>query len=208
MSARKAYTLIEMMAAVAVVALCASLIIPGFETMRERAQRTACLSNLRQIGAASMAYHADNGAILPWYTQAGGYWWNALAPYIGAHRRVFRCPADTGFDDPAIDRTISYGWNYKLTGHGDSGVNPNDFVRVAAYPRPGQVPVASDGPGGAMSGQEDCWGYIDERPEHTADPKRHDGKAGVLYLDGHVDILSTSELPNNPRFNDRLLQQQ
>ena len=208
MHARKGYTLIEVMAAVAVIALCASLIIPGFDTMKERAQRAACLGNLRQIGAASLAYHADYGAILPWYTYAGGYWWNALTPYAGADRRIFRCPVDKAFLEQAIDRTISYGWNYKLTGHGDSGVNPNDFVRFASYPRPGQVPLASDGPGGAAAGQEDCWGYIDERAEHTADPSRHDRSAGVLYLDGHVDLLPTKDLPNNPFFNDRNLQQQ
>lgn len=106
-----------------------------------------------------------------------------------------------------MDSTISYGWNYKLTGHGDTGSNPNDFVRLSFYDRPGQVPIATDGPGGPQAGQEDSWGYIDERAEHTADPRRHQGQANTLFLDGHVEALLTKDLPNNPAFIDRTYHQ-
>lgn len=208
MQARRGYTLVEVMVTVAILAICATLIVPGLDKMKGNAQRSACLSNLRQIGTASLAYHADRGTILPWYTNADGYWWNALSPYIGPDRRVFRCPSDKAYREQSIDSTISYGWNYKLTGHGDSGTDPNDFVRIAVYGKPGQVPIATDGPGGPAAGQEDSWGYIDERAAHTADPERHDGHANTLYLDGHVEALNTKDLPNNPSFNDRTLHQQ
>jgi prepilin-type N-terminal cleavage/methylation domain-containing protein/prepilin-type processing-associated H-X9-DG protein len=208
MQARRGYTLVEVMVAVAVLAVCASLIMPSLDRMKAKAQRSACVSHLRQIGTASLTYHADRGTILPWYTNADGYWWNALTPYLGADRKIFHCPADKAYREFALDSTISYGWNYKLTGHGDSGANPNDFVRIATYSRPGQVPIATDGPGGPVAGQEDSWGYIDERAVHTADPKRHEGQGNTLYLDGHVEALRTEDLPNSPFFNDRPLQQQ
>lgn len=205
MQARRGYTLIEVMVTVAILAVCATLIMPGIDRAKASAQRSACLSNLRQIGTASLAYHTDRGTILPWYTHADGYWWNALTPYVDGTRKVFRCPADKAFRESAIDSTISYGWNYKLAGHGDSGSNPLDFVRIGIYSKPGQVPIATDGPGGPAAGQEDSWGYIDERAAHTADPRRHHGHANVLYLDGHVDAQKTEDLPNNPQFNDRNL---
>ena len=147
-------------------------------------------------------YNADHQYFLPWYTYAEGYWWQALSPYVGTNAKVFRCPADTAFTFDAVDRTTSYGWNYKLTGHGDSGVAP-DFVKVVTYSKPSTVLVASDGAGGAASQQEDSWGYIDERAEHEADPKRHFGKGNALFLDGHVERLDTTNFVSSSTYFTR-----
>lgn len=209
MQARKGYTLLELMVTVAIVAVCASFIMPGLDRMKANAQRASCLSNLRQIATASLAYHADRGTILPWYTLTEDhYWWQALSPYTDGSLKIFRCPADKAFRETAMKRTVSYGWNYKLTGHGDSGEDPNDFVRIALYDRPGQVPIATDGTGGPMAGQEDSWGFVDGSVAHSADPNRHNALANVLYLDGHVEAIETRTIPNNPIFDERKLHYQ
>lgn len=199
----KGYTLVEMLVAMVVVAICASLLLPGVEKVKAAAQRSACVSNMRQIGQASLLYHADRQTILPWYTYADGYWWQALAPYTGTDTRIFHCPRDKSFLSEAVDRTISYGWNYKLTGHGDSGADSDDFLRLQTYAKPAGILVATDGPGGTASGQEDSWGYIDERTVHTADPKRHAGQGSALFLDGHVETIFATNFPNNALYQDR-----
>lgn len=199
----KGYSLIEILVVIAILAIGATLVAPGLDRAKAGAQRTACVANMRQIGQASLQYHADRQTILPWFTYADGYWWQALSPYVGTDTKVFRCPVDKNFDTAAVDRTISYGWNYKLAGHGDSGSNPNDFLRVQNFPRPGGVLIATDGPGGAAAGQQDSWGFVDESTGHTADPRRHQTYGNALFLDGHVETLRTTEFPNNPLYQDR-----
>jgi prepilin-type processing-associated H-X9-DG protein/prepilin-type N-terminal cleavage/methylation domain-containing protein len=208
----KGYTLIEILVTIAIVAIGATLVMPSLDRARSGAQRSACLSNLRQIGQASLTYHAEEQTILPWCVESqnsgngDNYWWESLAPYVGPSKKVFKCPMDKNFSEASendTERTVSYGWNYKLAGHGDTGMNGPDFVRIQNYAKPSRVLIASDGPGGAAAGQEDSWGYIDERAIHEADPKRHNGYGNALFLDGHVEAIKTTEFPNNPLYQDR-----
>ena len=121
----KGYTLVEMLVAMAVVAICASLLVPGVEKVKAGAQKSACVSNLRQIGQASLLYHTDQETILPWCKDPDDtYWWMSLVPYVGTDTKVFHCPSDKSFMPQEVARTISYGWNYKLAGHGDTAAVP------------------------------------------------------------------------------------
>jgi len=54
-----AFTLIELLAVIAIVALLAAILFPVFATSRARARVTACLSNEHQIGLAIASYAGD-----------------------------------------------------------------------------------------------------------------------------------------------------
>lgn len=61
----KAFTLVELLVVIAVLSLLAALLFPSFARARAGARRTACTSNLKQIGLAFHLYRQDFDGGLP-----------------------------------------------------------------------------------------------------------------------------------------------
>ena len=67
-----AFTLIELLVVIAVIAVLMAILMPALQQARNQAKRTACCSNLKQVGTAMHMYaDAWNGAVLP-YTGRNG----------------------------------------------------------------------------------------------------------------------------------------
>jgi prepilin-type N-terminal cleavage/methylation domain-containing protein len=69
-SSRPAFTLIELLVVIAILAIFSALMLPTFASAREKGLRTACLSNLRQMGIAIQVYASDNDGKIPYGPQA------------------------------------------------------------------------------------------------------------------------------------------
>jgi prepilin-type N-terminal cleavage/methylation domain-containing protein len=55
-----AFTLVELLVVLAIIGVLAALLLPALSQAKERAQRVACLSQMRQIGLAWMLYLQDH----------------------------------------------------------------------------------------------------------------------------------------------------
>src|SRR5580692_4777438 len=104
------FTLIELLVVIAIIAILAAILLPVLSVAQNRAKRTTCLNNLKQIDVAFDLYAGDNQDTLPAQanTTFGGVATNIWAlfykplvmRYVGLtgppspQDKVFDCPAD------------------------------------------------------------------------------------------------------------------
>lgn len=108
----KGFTLIELLVVIAIIAILAAILFPVFAKAREAARKSACTSNVSQLGKAMMMYVIDNDSMYPPradYTAAApappgsvpckpcrrADWRVYAMPYT-KNTQLFICPSDTG----------------------------------------------------------------------------------------------------------------
>ncbi len=119
---RWAFTLVEMLVTLAVIAILASLLLPAFAKTKESGRAAACLGNLHQIGLALQMYVDENRNHMPVMydfplTNAPATPTNSIDTVLAAQLgspRVLRCPSD---NQQLFELTrSSYAWNILVNG--------------------------------------------------------------------------------------------
>lgn len=119
-----AFTLVELLVVIGIIALLAALLLPVLSHARRNAHRVACLNNLGQLGKAVQIYVGENGGRYPRlsprpslnHDHPGLY--EAMHSYIH-DQRLLRCPAEKGGFFQL--EGSSYEWNALLNGHPQDG---------------------------------------------------------------------------------------
>src|SRR5687768_5264620 len=91
-----AFTLVELLVVIAVIAILASLLLPALASAKKRARATQCVNNLKQIGTGAQMYAHDNDNILQLDPLIPGSesWASILFTNVGlSQREMFLCPS-------------------------------------------------------------------------------------------------------------------
>ena len=214
-SGRSAYSLVELLMVVTVIGVLASLVLPTLAKSRKTARRVQCLSNLRQLGLAAQMYWDDHeGWSFRYRTNAtpeGDLYWfgwisrgaegtrtvdhrqGVLFPYLTG-RGVELCPSlryeSPTFKLKATGAAYGYGYNLELSPKPGRSV-----LSIRSLPRPSSTVLFADAaqvndfqaPASTENPLLEEFYYVS--PQEPTAHFRHEGKANVVYVDGHVDKL-------------------
>lgn len=200
-----AFTLVELLTAIAIIALLAGLAFPALSRVHARSMQLVCTSNLRQLGQVFLTYAGDNNGTLPASTlndrslTAGSSWSLMLMNYMGMRfpslnqKTPFLCPAalDTFPNHQAV-RT--YAMNYQNLPT-VSSIAPDrgwsQQSRLSWHTKPAQTILLLDARGTVSQGSSSGDFNLSLYP--TVVDWRHDNGLNGLFIDGHVESFKKTD---------------
>jgi prepilin-type N-terminal cleavage/methylation domain-containing protein/prepilin-type processing-associated H-X9-DG protein len=151
---RDAFTLVELLVVITIIAILASILFPVFAVAREKGRQATCLSNCRQIGMATLQYVQDSDERFPFAWGQGPVWIAALDPYMKVGTRNPNVPVNqdgawaTGGGALTHCPTDTQGLNISYSCNGlVAGANPDwgvpgffdDSITLAAVNSPANL---------------------------------------------------------------------
>lgn len=185
MKKTSAFTLLELLISITVIAILVAISLPFFSSVLENARSVTCQNNLKEMHKALIAYKTSNNDCIPAASNSADRkkrWTYDLYRFSGS-TKIYECPCDEwagtergtvqpdekGFEDPA------YGYNSALgTSNGPFGPDRP----IAGFKNPGKTIMIADVDKFMVGGKS--------ASENNRIKERHNDKGNVLFLNGNV----------------------
>ncbi|MFW6060248.1 MAG: type II secretion system protein [Phycisphaeraceae bacterium] len=211
---RRAFTLVELLIVLGLIALLVGLLLPALASARDTAHIAQCASRLHQLSLATAAYLNDYDATYPQPTQSGYYdvdkgypagekqrncWYNALDPYIneehisytGSNRNNAAIKQDPAWHNLPPD-IRKHNKTLKMNAH-FGFVDDEDnvkWVRQFQIRRTSRSVVFGDGRANDLSNEHEYLSipaYFHLNPRYIG--LRHKDAANIAFADSHVQTV-------------------
>lgn len=203
----RGFTLIELLVVIAIIAILAAILFPVFAQAREAARKTACISNLKQIGLAATMYAQDDPhEYIPYLNDASaaltsGGWTEytisyelitKLKPYAKSED-IFYDPSAGSYQNGALTKAKAQASNPKLIGY--------YWFNVANWYAGGPAIKTGYTPSSFVSNPclSMCVGWYSSATSYGGPHAMANGQnaANYLFLDGHVKTSTVYAYANS-----------
>ena len=189
----RGFTLIELLVVIAIIAVLATMLFPVLARTQEMAKKTACVSNLRQLGMANHMYAQDWGGqfiIEPTQNNPHPGLCRGLDPYVRS-RHIFYCPSAAACEP--------YAQSTAYPGEPESIIDTDEnwaqgyisyryfcFLETDARNKNFRPQIIRP------TSPADCWLMSDwfrQKTPYFPHQYKHRGGLNVLHVGGHVKFI-------------------
>jgi len=200
---QQAFTLVELLVVISIIALLISILLPSLQQARKAAERTQCMANLKTIGLSLHTYAADYKDRIDYATYFGFVgavstqnWDSRLFEYINT-MKTFVCPSDNVARSDAKPK-VSYSIIIPYVK--SNGAEDRSTVRLSGYMMPSVTIYASDSHVIWRRYNDAAWNFYTKAARYDASYGMtvyapHNASGNSVMVDGHVKTYKYGEVP-------------
>jgi len=204
---RRAFTLVELLVVVAIIAALIGILLPAVQAARAAARRTQSASNLRQVGLAMGMFCDTHKGKFPQTSHTGNEedsWIYTVAPFMENVDEIRICPEDPKGGERLAAKLTSYVLNTYLTDE-PATLAVTNRNKLQATSKTVVCFVLADHKPAVIDSDHvhnHAWfttlnlarGLVMSRMEADIATKRFAGGTHLLYADWRVDLIPEATL--------------
>lgn len=211
-TSRAAFTVLELVVAVMILAILLAIALPMLNNTKSTGQKVRCVTNLKNIYAATLGFMADHDAKLPphlgpspekhssftwknyWHQQAylGRYTVgplnrrkDSLGRFTQAEVEIYQCPARLADGPDSVDGNGNPAITYVM-----AGIFQKRDYSIYTMESPAQKVFLTEGRNHTVGSSSGKTGALGSRDGGRRLRRYHGNALNVLFYDGHLESFS------------------